>query len=88
MQNNNKHHRAGIDVAVTIEVVSHWRNEGRHWSDSKLFDSFPEAAAHFQRTRQRAVNSARDTLVDLVMRQHKRLVVEGVPTDAPVIARR
>ena len=80
--------RAGVDVAVTIEVVSHWRNERRQWSDSKLFDSFPEAAAHFQLTRQQAVTAARDTLVDLVMRQHKRLVVEGVPTNAPPIARR
>ena len=60
-------------VTIALEVVAHWRNESRSWSDSTMFDSFRAAATHFQLVRQQANVSRRDTLVDLVLRQHRRL---------------
>lgn len=77
-------------VVVSLEVIAHWRNESRQWSDSKMFDDFRSAATHFQLTRQQANVSQRDTLVDLVLRQHRRLDITPTETSShapPIQAR-
>ena len=67
--------REPVAIAVSIEVVAPWRNASRVWATSTFHDEFASAAAAFQLTRQQAAVSQRDTLVDLVMRQHRQLVV-------------